>query len=183
LNRRLFLQAAAALPLASSTAGGLALPAHAESAAFDRSIVRQSARDAASKPFKAPDSKLPDSLKNLDYDHYRAIRFFPEHALWRGEKLPFQVQFFHRGFYYAPRKLLYFRTIPGGPGCTPARCGRMRRHPSIKAARIADASGRLKARPPWSLGLSRKSPTVAPSGRVRMNAAQNSVTRDMLVQK
>jgi hypothetical protein len=55
LNRRLFLQAAAALPLASSTAGGLALPAHAESAAFDRSIVRQSARDAASKPFKAPD--------------------------------------------------------------------------------------------------------------------------------
>jgi len=103
LNRRLFLQAAAALPLASSTAGGLALPARAESAAFDRSIVRQSARDAASKPFKAPDSKLPDSLKNLDYDHYRAIRFFPEHALWRGEKLPFQVQFFHRGFYYAPR--------------------------------------------------------------------------------
>ncbi len=107
MNRRLFLQAAAALPLASSTAGGLALPARAESAAFDRSIVRQSARDAASKPFKAPDSKLPDSLKNLDYDHYRAIRFFPEHALWRGEKLPFQVQFFHRGFYYAPRVDIY----------------------------------------------------------------------------
>jgi periplasmic glucans biosynthesis protein len=107
LNRRLFLQAAAALPLASSTTGGLALPARAESAAFDRSIVRQSARDAASKPFKAPDSKLPDSLKNLDYDHYRAIRFFPEHALWRGEKLPFQVQFFHRGFYYAPRVDIY----------------------------------------------------------------------------
>jgi len=107
LNRRRFLQAAAALPLASSTASGLALPARAESAAFDRSIVRQSARDAASKPFKAPDSKLPDSLKNLDYDHYRAIRFLPERALWRGEKLPFQVQFFHRGFYYAPRVDIY----------------------------------------------------------------------------
>jgi glucans biosynthesis protein len=91
LNRRRFLQAAAALPLASSTASGHALPARAEPAAFDRSIVRQSARDAASKPFKAPDSKLPDSLKNLDYDHYRAIRLFPEHALWRGEKLPFEV--------------------------------------------------------------------------------------------
>jgi glucans biosynthesis protein len=107
LNRRHFLQAAAALPLASSTASGLALPARAESAAFDRSIVRQSARDAASKPFKAPDSKLPDSFKNLDYDHYRAIRFVPEHALWRGEKLPFEVQFFHRGFYYAPRVDIY----------------------------------------------------------------------------
>jgi periplasmic glucans biosynthesis protein len=107
LNRRLFLQAAAALPFASSSAGGVASPARAESAAFDRAIVRQSARDAASKPFKAPDSKLPDSLKNLDYDHYRAIRFFPEHALWRGEKLPFEVQFFHRGFYYAPRVDIY----------------------------------------------------------------------------
>jgi hypothetical protein len=41
----------------------------------------------------------------------------------------------------------------------------------------------LKARPPWSLGLSRKSPTVAPSGRVRMNAAENNVTREMSVQK
>ena len=107
MNRRRFLQAAAALPLVSSTASGLAWPARAESFAFDRSIVRQSARDAASKPFKAPDSKLPDSLKNLDYDHYRAIRFFPEHALWRGEKLPFEVQFFHRGFYYTPRVDIY----------------------------------------------------------------------------
>ena len=107
MDRRRFLQAAAALPLVSSTASGLAWPACAESFAFDRSIVRQSARDKASKPFKAPDSKLPDSLKNLDYDHYRAIRFFPEHALWRGEKLPFEVQFFHRGFYYAPRVDIY----------------------------------------------------------------------------
>ena len=56
----------------------------------------------ASKPFKAPDSKLPDNLKNLDYDRYRAIRFLPEQALWRGDKLPFEAQFFHRGFFYAP---------------------------------------------------------------------------------
>ena len=74
---------------------------------FDRSVVRQLARDAASKPYKAPDTKLPDNLKNLDYDHYRQIRFLPEHALWRGEKLPFQVQFFHRGFFYAPRVDIY----------------------------------------------------------------------------
>jgi len=107
LNRRSFLQVVAALPLASSTASGLLLPARAESTAFDRSIVRQIARDAAGKPFKAPDSKLPDNLKDLDYDHYRAIRFLPEHALWRGEKLPFEVQFFHRGFFYAPRVDIY----------------------------------------------------------------------------
>ena len=52
----------------------------------------------------------------------------------------------------------------------------------IIAARTADAIGRLKARPPSSRGLSRKSPKVAPSGRVRMNAAQNSRTRDTSVQ-
>lgn len=70
-------------------------------------MVRQVARDAAAKPFQAPDSKLPDNLKNLDYDHYRAIRFSPEHALWREEKLPFEVQFFHRGFFYANRVDIY----------------------------------------------------------------------------
>ena len=51
----------------------------------------------------------------------------------------------------------------------------------MKAAMTADAKGRLNARPPWFTGLSRKSPTVAPNGRVRMNAAQNSVTRDTRV--
>ena len=53
----------------------------------------------------------------------------------------------------------------------------------MKTAMTAEASGRLSARPPWLTGLSRKSPTVAPSGRVRMNAAQNSSTRDTSVQK
>ena len=52
----------------------------------------------------------------------------------------------------------------------------------MMAARTAEAIGRLKARPPWSSGLSRKSPKVAPSGRVRMNAAQNKRTRDTSVQ-
>ena len=31
------------------------------------------------------------------------IRFLPDHALWRADRLPFQLQFFHRGFYYANR--------------------------------------------------------------------------------
>src|SRR5947208_2877887 len=61
------------------------------------------ARDLASKPYKAPSEKLPDNLANIDYDHYRAIRFLPERALWRGEKLPFEAQFFHRGFFYKNR--------------------------------------------------------------------------------
>jgi len=102
VNRRDFL-AASALPLVTGVASGLLSAAHAQPAPFDRSIVRQIARDLASKPYKAPSEKLPDNLANIDYDHYRAIRFLPERALWRGEKLPFEAQFFHRGFFYKNR--------------------------------------------------------------------------------
>jgi periplasmic glucans biosynthesis protein len=107
LNRRRFLQAAASLPLVPPAAGGLVAPARAEASPFDRSVVRQFAREAAGKSYEAPDTKLPDNLKNLDYDHYRQIRFLSERALWHNEKLPFQVQFFHRGFFYEPRVDIY----------------------------------------------------------------------------
>ena len=106
VNRRNFL-AASALPLLSLAATGLGTSARAQPVPFDRSVVRQMARDLAAKSFKAPDNKLPDNLKNLDYDHYRAIRFLPERALWRGEKLPFEAQFFHRGFFYNNRVDIY----------------------------------------------------------------------------
>jgi glucans biosynthesis protein len=61
------------------------------------------ARELASKAYKTPSDKLPENLSNLDYDSYRAIRFLPDRALWRGEKLPFEAQFFHRGFFYKHR--------------------------------------------------------------------------------
>ena len=102
MNRRDFL-AASALPLVSVAAPGLLSSANAQATPFDRSIVRQMARELAGKPYKAPSEKLPDNLTNIDYDGYRAIRFLPERALWRGEKLPFEVQFFHRGFFYKNR--------------------------------------------------------------------------------
>ena len=71
--------------------------------AFEAASVRAWARELAQKPYKAPDNKLPDALKDLTYDQYRMIRFAPDHALWRNEGLPFQLQFFHRGFYYTNR--------------------------------------------------------------------------------
>jgi glucans biosynthesis protein len=111
VNCRDFL-GVSARPLVSIAAPGMLSSAQAEPAAFDRAIVRQMARDLASKPFKAADEKLPDNLRDLDYDHYRAIRFLPERALGRGEKLPFEVQFFHRGFFYKNRVDLY--EVAGG---------------------------------------------------------------------
>ena len=53
----------------------------------------------------------------------------------------------------------------------------------IAPAITSEAIGLLQASPPWSSGLSSNSPNVAPSGRVRMKAAQNKVTREMPVQK
>jgi len=52
---------------------------------------------AREKSYKAPDV-LPETLKNLTYDPYRMIRFIAEKALWPAENLPFQAQFFHRGY-------------------------------------------------------------------------------------
>ncbi len=59
--------------------------------------VSERARAAATKPYVAPEAKLPVELKNLSYDQYRDIRFKPEQALWRKDKLPFELMFFHQG--------------------------------------------------------------------------------------
>jgi periplasmic glucans biosynthesis protein len=69
-------------------------------AAFSPSLVRELARTLAGKAYEAPDEKLPNALKDMNYDQYRSIRFLPERALWRDQKLPFEAQFFHRGFFY-----------------------------------------------------------------------------------
>lgn len=76
-------------------------------AAFDAATVRGLARELAGKPYKAPAAPLPDDFSKLSYDQYRSIRFDPGHALWRGKGLPFEVQFFHRGFIYKDRVDIY----------------------------------------------------------------------------
>jgi periplasmic glucans biosynthesis protein len=65
--------------------------------AFGLDDVATKARNLAAKPYVAPATKLPTELRELDYDGYRDIRFRPEKALWRAEKLPFELMFFHQG--------------------------------------------------------------------------------------
>lgn len=101
MRRREMLLGSAALSIA---VGAPALPAFAAAEMpFDGGMVRKMAQDLASKPYKAPDSKLPDALSNLNYDQYRMIRFDTRRSLWRGQNLPFEVQFLHRGFLYHDR--------------------------------------------------------------------------------
>jgi len=72
----------------------LVLPA-AWGLGFDDVAARASG--LAARPYKAPAVNLPSELRDLDYDAYRDIRFRPEKALWRAEKLPFELMFFHQG--------------------------------------------------------------------------------------
>ncbi|WP_240761551.1 glucan biosynthesis protein [Nitrosococcus wardiae] len=67
---------------------------------FDFSVVEKIARQLAAQPYVKNTEMLPESLINLDYDQYRDIRYKPKHTLWQEEELPFQLQFFHRGFMF-----------------------------------------------------------------------------------
>ncbi|OJU29166.1 MAG: glucan biosynthesis protein D [Nitrobacter sp. 62-13] len=98
MNRRNFIAGSMTVPFA--LAGKLLYARQESDTSFHSNMVRQRARALADAPFKPQSKKLPDSLKDIDYDQYRAVRFRPDRALWRGEGLPFQVQFFHRGFIF-----------------------------------------------------------------------------------
>jgi glucans biosynthesis protein len=65
---------------------------------FDDVVAK--AKELAAQPFQ--DSKVtePDFLFKATYDQWRDIRFETDKSLWRSAKLPFEVQFFHLGFFY-----------------------------------------------------------------------------------
>lgn len=80
--------AAIALLLAATAA-----PVHA----FGFADVERRARELANRPYSKPAFALPKPLRDLGYDQTRDIRFDPARSLWRAQKLPFEVQFFHLG--------------------------------------------------------------------------------------
>ena len=65
--------------------------------AFDDVAAR--AQTLAATPFQPQPKPVAHAASDsLTYDQYRDIRFRPDHALWRKDGLPFEVQFFHPGF-------------------------------------------------------------------------------------
>jgi len=68
---------------------------------FDFEMLRYRARTLAARPYEPPPNLLPKSLRQLNYDEYRDIRFNPSESHWRREQLPFQLQFFHPGFMFS----------------------------------------------------------------------------------
>jgi glucans biosynthesis protein len=68
--------------------------------AFDFNKVAQRAKQLAADPYRKPASNLPKELQGLAYDQYRDIRFNPDKSYWRDAKLPFELAFFHQGWYF-----------------------------------------------------------------------------------
>jgi glucans biosynthesis protein len=87
--RALLACVATALALLGSTA--------AWAQGFDFESVDKLARALAGKPYSRNTAPLPKALKELNYDQMRDIRFNPSQALWRADKLLFELQFFHLG--------------------------------------------------------------------------------------
>jgi periplasmic glucans biosynthesis protein len=65
--------------------------------AFDFAAVKGLARALAAAPYALPQRIAPESLMDLSYDQYQAIRFKRDHALWADAELGFRLEFFHLG--------------------------------------------------------------------------------------
>ncbi len=59
--------------------------------------IKSQARELATKPYADHRKKLPKWLRDMNYDGMRNIRFNHDMAIWRRERLPFQIHFFHPG--------------------------------------------------------------------------------------
>jgi len=79
---------------------GSIVSAAVERRVIDHDFVREIASEIVKEPYEAPREQVTAYFRKLSYDDYRRIRFLPEASLWRGDNLPFQVQFFHPGYLF-----------------------------------------------------------------------------------
>ena len=105
-NRREILQSSAlwaAIAVVSDFAR--TLPAFADTPAETVETVapdhvKKLAERLSAREFVAPKVDAPEPFNNLTYDQYRDIRFRPEQATWRGEKLDYELQYLALGYLY-----------------------------------------------------------------------------------
>ena len=89
--------------------------------AFGLDDVALRASKLAASPYQKPAGTLPKSVKALTYDQHRDIRFRPDRALWRNAKLPFEIMFFHPGWFHEDTVVIHevwaegVRDIPFDP--------------------------------------------------------------------
>jgi glucans biosynthesis protein len=77
-----------------------ALLSAAPARALEFAEIAGRARQLADAAYQKPTPALPKELQSLDYDQYWSIRHRPERALWRADRLPFEISFLPLGMYY-----------------------------------------------------------------------------------
>ena len=65
--------------------------------AFDYAGLKGRARALAASPYQPPKNPPPQSLLDLSYDQYQAIRYRRDQGLWATESRGFRIEFFHLG--------------------------------------------------------------------------------------
>ena len=68
--------------------------------AFNTDFVKNAAYQLAQRSFARPQMELPEPFDKLTPEQYRDIRFRQEQAIWRGEKLDYELQLFALGYLY-----------------------------------------------------------------------------------
>jgi periplasmic glucans biosynthesis protein len=79
---------------------------------FSFDLLRQWARDLSRRPYRPTPVQHPALLDKIGYDVYQQIRFRSADALWRNDRRPFPVEFFHLGRY--ARKPVQIHAVSGG---------------------------------------------------------------------
>ena len=64
------------------------------------SLVQNLAQQLSTSEFASPSLTLPESFKKLGYDQFRDIRFRTDQAIWRGDKIDFELQLLPMGWLY-----------------------------------------------------------------------------------
>ena len=82
--------------------------------AFGFDDVAERARQLASAADARQPFALPAALKALSYDEVRDIRYRPQRAVWREQRLPFELMFFHLGKFQTEPVRIHEITPEGG---------------------------------------------------------------------
>lgn len=69
---------------------------------FGFANVKAQAAMLARRPFQSAPAQ-PEGLRRLTFDQYRAIAFRQERALWRDAGVPFQTEFYPRGYLFCDK--------------------------------------------------------------------------------
>jgi glucans biosynthesis protein len=70
------------------------------SAEFSFELLQRRAQEVSARPYAPSAARVPAWVSAFTYEQHRAIQFNHDHAWWKAEKLPFQLQFFHPGWLF-----------------------------------------------------------------------------------